>query len=139
MSGAAPWQVAERDQADAAIDAIDRAWPYNQALMNHDEVRAIVEDWIGQPWPVGKPVAQSYLIFGHGLFAEVMPDALWIASVAAKYARRDGDCDVCHAPKPLAGVAVVAYPINLMALVLCGDCAEELNPDSLLQFGVTNA
>lgn len=139
MTGPTAAQVAERDQADAAIREVEKAWPCNDALMDDDEVRSVVFERLGQAWPEDLPVSRSYLIFGHGRFVEVLSDPMVITALALKLAPRRGDCDRCHVLKPLAGVAVVAVPLNLVALSLCWDCADHLNPESLLQMGVSNA
>ncbi|WP_426241865.1 hypothetical protein [Nocardioides sp. LHG3406-4] len=132
-------ETAHVDQVVALIRDVEREWPYNEALIADSECERVVLERLGDTWE-GMRADRCYLLWGHGRMVELpLANSMVITATALNTAPTGGECDRCRCVTTLAGVAVVAVPRNLVPLVLCWACVEELNPESLLQTGASHA
>lgn len=137
MPGAlTPGQRAHVDQTLAVVNEVERCYPFNQRILNDGEMeRVILEDFMGGAWGTLRD-DRAYLLWASTGRAVELGSPLTAADITRQVvaAAPTGDvpCDRCRVLTVPAGVAVVAVPRNLMAVVLCGGCADELRPDVLI-------
>ncbi len=135
-----PGETAYVDQTLQAISDIEREWPHNQALMDDPEVSRVVWERLGEEWEQSAPGA-AYVLWANGRMVRLpLAESMTIvATVLLTAPQREAECDRCRITHNIAGIAVVAVAPLLVPLVLCWNCADCLDPESLLQIGVRDA
>jgi hypothetical protein len=120
-----PGERAHVDQVLALVADVERAWPMNEHLMNDPEVERVVLERLSG-WQ-GLAADRAFLLWGNGRMVEVKPDWDDITRMTRGTMPRldESECDRCRVVGA-AGVAVIAVPRNLIPLLLCGTCFEEL-------------
>lgn len=130
-----PGERASVDQTLALAWDVEAAWPHNQRLLADSECERVVLERLGEPWAEMR-ADRSYLLWANGRMVAVEPDPLVIASTAFRTSPDfdTSECDRCPI-QGVAGVAVVACPRNLVPLLLCACCADELDHDLFITGG----
>jgi hypothetical protein len=130
-----PGERATADQRLALIEDVERAWPYNQGVLADSVCEDVVLDRLGEAW-VGMRADRAYLLWGNGRLVPVEPDALLIGAAVQSTMpdQATSECDRCHRVG-VVGAAAVACPRNVVPLLLCTNCADQVEPD-LLTTGV---
>lgn len=138
-TGLTPGQRAHVDQVLALVNEVEHAWPWNQPLLNDSGAEETVLDRLGAEWQ-GMRADRAYLLWSNGRLGELraINEHEITRQVIEDTPRCAVECDLCPIVGIPAGVAVVAVPRNLVALVLCGLCANRLNPEVLIQIGEAN-
>lgn len=138
-TGLTPGQRAHVDQVLALVNEVEHAWPWNQQLLNDLIAETVVLDRLGAQWQ-GMRDDRAYLLWSNGRLAELraINEYEVTRQVIETLPRREVECDLCPIVGVPAGVAVIAVPRNLVALVLCALCSNRLNPDVFIQTGVSN-
>jgi hypothetical protein len=120
------------DQRMALLRDVENAWPFNEQVLGDDECERVVLDRLAEPWQEMRP-DRAYLLWANDRLVEVEPDPLKIGAAvrASMPDLRVSECDRCRCVG-VVGAAVVAVPRLLVALLLCGNCVPEVEPDLLV-------